>query len=92
MAAARQRHLARAAADEARLIMVSGELGLRHAADLTHAAAEKKPQAIFTHAAREVPLRVELLSYAASMVAAAALIAVALLVIGSRGGVMPLLH
>lgn len=90
---AQQRRLADAAADEARLIVASGELGLRHAADITQAspAPDKRRSATFAQY-RSVRLLPEILSYAMSATAAAALIAAVLLIVGSRGGVVPLLH
>ena len=64
--------MARAAAREARLIVSSSELGLRHAADLTHPATD--PVEFFT-AARPVSLRRELISYALSTLVAALILA-----------------
>jgi hypothetical protein len=65
--------MARAATREARLIVSSSELGLRHAADLTHSstgARAGEPVDLFP-AARLVSLRHEVISYAASTVLAA---------------------
>jgi hypothetical protein len=86
------RRVTATAVDEARLIVASGELALRHAAEIAHTAQEEKSAAVFAPPPRPAPLKVELLSYAVSASVAAIVIAAVLFVAGSRGGVVPLLH
>lgn len=87
----RKRRVANAAAEEARLIVSSGELGLRHAAELTHPTAEQKPteecrELTLAPVHRQPSLLRDALSYLASIIVAALLLAALMLFVLPRGG------
>jgi hypothetical protein len=83
----RRQRASRAAAEEARLIVASGELGLRHAAELAHPGAER-PERIRLEPSvtvRPPSLLRDALSYLASIVAAALLLAAFMLFVVPTG-------
>lgn len=83
----RKQRASRAAAEEARLIVASGELGLRHAAELARPGAER-PERIRLEpspAARPPSLLRDALSYLASIIVAALLLAAFMLFVVPTG-------